>query len=105
MFAVIKTGGKQYIVKEGDTLDIEKIEGEDGSKLTLDSVLLVSDGEDVKIGTPIVDGARIEAEIVKQFKDKKVVIQKFKRKTGFRRRTGHRQMKTKVKIIKITSTK
>jgi large subunit ribosomal protein L21 len=102
MFAVIKTGGKQYIVKEGDILDIEKIEGEDGSKLSLDNVLLISDGTDVKIGTPIVEGAKIEAEIVKQFKDKKVVIQKFKRKTGYRRRTGHRQMKTKVKITKIT---
>ncbi|HRY60404.1 MAG TPA: 50S ribosomal protein L21 [Patescibacteria group bacterium] len=103
MFAVIKTGGKQYIVKEGDILDVEKIEGEDGSKLNLDNVLLISDGKDIKIGTPTVEGAKIEAEIVKQFKDKKVVIQKFKRKTGYRRRTGHRQMKTKVKIVSIKS--
>jgi len=102
MFAVIKTGGKQYIVKEGDILDIEKIDGEDGSKLSLDSVLLISDEADVKIGTPTVDGAKVEAEIVKQFKEKKVVIQKYKKKTGYRRRTGHRQQKTKVKITKIS---
>ena len=101
MFAVIKTGGKQYVVKEGDTLDIEKIEGADGSKITLGEVLLVSDDKDIKIGTPIVDGAKIEAEIVSQFKEKKVVIQKFKRKTGYRRRTGHRQQKTEIKILNI----
>jgi large subunit ribosomal protein L21 len=103
MLAIVKTGGKQYIVKEGDTLDIEKLEGEDGGKISFDNILLVSDEKETKIGTPILEKAKVEAEITKQFKGKKVEIVKFKRKTGYRRKTGHRQNYTKVKILKISA--
>ncbi len=101
MFAVVKTGGKQYIVKEGDVLDIEKIEGKEGSTASLDQVLLVADDNNVQVGTPLVRGAEVEVEIMKQFKDKKVEIMKFKKKTGYRRKRGHRQVKTKVEVKKI----
>lgn len=101
MLAIIKTGGKQYIVREGDSLEIEKVIGNEGDNIKFDQVFLIAD-KDVKIGTPNVEGAIVEGNIEKQFKDKKVIIQKFKRKTGYRRRTGHRQMKTKIKITKIT---
>lgn len=101
MLAVVKTGGKQYIIKEGDTFDIEKIEGEEGKKITLDNILLVSDGE-LKIGDPIINNAKAEAEIIKQFKGEKVEIIKYKKKTGYRRKTGHRQQYTKIKINKIS---
>lgn len=103
MLAVIKTGGKQYVVKENDILDIEKIEGETGAKHAFDSVLLVAEGEKVAIGEPVLESAKVEAEIVEQFKGKKVEIVKFKRKTGYRRKTGHRQQLTKVKILKISN--
>ncbi len=101
MLAIVKTGGKQYIVKENDSLDIEKIDGEEGSATTFESVLLVSDGEKTEVGTPLVANAKIEATVTKQFKDKKVEIQRFKRKTGYRRKKGHRQNLTKVLITKI----
>ena len=103
MIAVIKTGGKQYIVKEGDILDIEKIEGDDGAKVVFDQVLLVDDEKDIKIGTPLVAGAKVETEIIKQFKGDKVIIQKYKKKTGYRVRKGHRQQLTKIKIVSIKS--
>lgn len=105
MFAVVKTGGKQYVVKENDILSIEKIEGEKGSTISLENILLVAEGEDVSLGNPEVKGAKIDVEIVDQFKDKKVEIVKFKRKTGYRRKNGHRQNLTKVKILKITNGK
>ena len=101
MLAVVKTGGKQYIVKEGDTLDIEKIEGDEGSKIALESILLINDDKNIKVGAPLVEGAKLEAEIVKQFKGKKVEIVKYKKKTGYRRKTGHRQQYTKIKVLKI----
>ena len=101
MLAIIKTGGKQYIVKEGDILDIEKIEGEEGKKISLDNILLVNDDKNTKVGMPVVEKAKVEAEIIKQFKGKKVEIVKYKKKTGYRRKTGHRQQYTKVKIVKI----
>ncbi|MDD5731623.1 MAG: 50S ribosomal protein L21 [Patescibacteria group bacterium] len=103
MFAVVKTGGKQYIVREGDTLDIEKIEGKKGEKASLDQILLLSTGDSIKVGTPTVTGIRVEIEIVDQFKAKKVEMIKYKKKTGYRRKKGHRQNKTKVKILKINA--
>ena len=101
MFAVIKTGGKQYIAREGKTLQIEKIFGEEGQKVELDQVLLVENKDQTKIGTPLVAGAKVEVEIIKQFKDKKVEIVKFKNKTGTKKKVGHRQQQTKIKILKI----
>jgi large subunit ribosomal protein L21 len=105
MFAVVKTGGKQYMVKEGDILDIEKIEGKKSEIAILDQVLLFATDTGVKVGTPTVTGMKIEVEIVDQFKAKKVEIMKYKKKTGYRRKTGHRQNKTKVKILKIGNEK
>jgi large subunit ribosomal protein L21 len=103
MFAVIKTGGKQYKIKEGDILKIEKIAGNPGEKVIFDKVLLVSDeeGKDVMIGKPYLENAKVEAEILEQGKDKKVTIIKYKPKVRYRRKKGHRQMYTKVKVLNI----
>ena len=96
-YAVIKTGGKQYIVESGDTLEIEKIEGEEGSKISFDEALLKVDDEKVEIGKPLLKGAKVEAEILGQIKDKKVRAVKYQR-IGQRTRFGHRQKLTKIKI-------
>ncbi len=101
MLAVLKTGGKQYIVKEGDVIDVEKIEGKEGDKIKLGEVLLIADKDKINIGGPFIKGAEVELEIKNQFKDKKVEIVKFKRKKGYKRKKGHRQMKTKIEIKKI----
>lgn len=102
MFAVIATGGKQYIAKEGDSLKIEKIKGEKGEKVDFDKVLLIAedDGSNVEVGTPEL-GKKVLAEIVEQGKGKKVTTVKYKNKTRYKKRIGHRQEFTKVKITKI----
>ena len=104
MFAVIKTGGKQYLVSPNDTFNIEKIPGEAGSQVVFDQVLLTAepDGKDVKIGKPVVSGAKVTATIVKQFRAKKITIVKFKQKVHYRRTLGHRQHFTQVKIEQIS---
>ena len=102
MYAVIATGGKQYRVSIGDEIFIEKLEGEAGAAIKFEEVLAVSDDNGLKLGTPIVDGAAVEAEIVKQGKQKKVIVFKYKAKKGFRKKTGHRQPYTRVRINKIT---
>lgn len=99
--AVIKTGGKQYLVSEGDVLDIEKIEGE--GKIKFAEVLMIDDGKVTKLGTPNIDKASVEAEIVEQFKDKKIHVFKMKRRKRYRKTQGHRQNVTKVKIVKINA--
>ncbi len=101
MYAVIVTGGKQYKVSEGDTLFIEKLEVEEGSAVTFDQVLMVGDGEKVTVGTPSVDGATVEAKVLKNGKAKKIYVFKMKRKKNYRRKKGHRQPFTKVEITKI----
>lgn len=101
MYAVIVTGGKQYKVSEGDTLFIEKLEVEEGSAVTFDQVLMVGDGEKVTVGTPSVDGATVEAKVLKNGKAKKVYVFKMKRKKNYRRKKGHRQPFTKIEITKI----
>lgn len=101
MYAVIETGGKQYRVQEGDTIFIEKVAGNEGETLSFDKILLVSNGEEVKVGKPYVDGVSVEGNIVEHGKAKKVVIFKFKRKKDYRKKQGHRQPYTKVKIEKI----
>ena len=98
MYAVIVTGGKQYKVSEGDTLFVEKIEAEEGSAVTFDQVLMVGEGEDVKVGAPTVAGATVEANIVKNGKAKKIYVFKNERK-----KKGHRQPFTKVEITKINA--
>ncbi|MXW22073.1 MAG: 50S ribosomal protein L21 [Candidatus Dadabacteria bacterium] len=104
MHAVIKTGGKQYIVKPGDIIDIEKISGEPGEEVNFEEVLLVSaDGEEVKVGSPLVESARVEGKIVRQKKGEKIVVFKFKRRKGYRKKAGHRQNLTSVEITGISA--
>lgn len=103
MYAVIVTGGKQYKVAEGDVLFIEKLEVEEGAAVTFDQVLMAGDGENVKVGTPVVDGATVEAKVVKNGKAKKIYVYKMKRKKNYRRKKGHRQPYTKVEITKINA--
>ena len=103
MFAVIKTGGKQYRVQEGQTLKVEKLAIEAGSAVEFDEVLLVSNGDDVKVGAPVVEGAKVTAEVVSQGRHKKVSIVKFKRRKHHMKRAGHRQWFTEVKITGISA--
>ncbi|MDA2922054.1 50S ribosomal protein L21 [Patescibacteria group bacterium AH-259-L07] len=102
MYAVIKTGGKQYLVKQGDVLRIERIDGEIGENVVFRHVLLAfdSDKDKIEIGKPYVE-KNVEAEIIAQEKGKKVVVIKYKPKTRYRKKQGHRQRYTEVKIIKI----
>ena len=102
MHAIIETGGKQYKVAEGDTLFIEKLPNEAGEAVTFDKVLAILDDEKATIGTPVVEGAKVEANVVKNGKGKKVVVFKYKPKKNYRRKQGHRQPYTKVTIGKIS---
>ena len=96
------TGGKQYKVAEGDTLFIEKLPVEAGEAVTFDKVLAVIDGENVTVGTPVVEGAKVDASVVMNGKGKKIIVFKYKPKKGYRRKQGHRQPYTKVTIGKIS---
>lgn len=103
MYAVIVTGGKQYKVSEGDTLFIEKLEAEEGASVTFDQVLIAGEGENVRVGAPTVDGASVEAKVLKNGKAKKIYVFKMKRKKNERKKRGHRQPFTKVEITKINA--
>ncbi|HEX9664657.1 MAG TPA: 50S ribosomal protein L21 [Patescibacteria group bacterium] len=96
--AVIKTGGKQYKVKANDRLKIEKIKGDEGQTVEFDQVLLVADGQKVEIGQPFLAGKKITARILKQSRSKKVTVLKYKPKTRYRRKKGHRQAFTQIEI-------
>ena len=102
MYAVIKTGGKQHKVSQGDEISIEKINGSKGETVVFDEVLMVSSGEDVKVGTPFLEGARVEGEIIDQTKARKINVFKMKRRKGFKKKTGHRQKLTRMKIKEIS---
>ena len=102
MTAIIMTGGKQYKVAEGDTLFIEKLPVEAGDNVTFDKVLAILDGDKATFGAPVVDGAKVEASVVKNGKGKKIRIFKYNPKKGYRKRQGHRQPYTKVTIGKIS---
>jgi len=102
-FAVVKIGSHQYKVAEGEKIEVDKIEGEKGTALNLEEVLLVVDGEKVNIGQPQVKGAKVEAEIVDQKKGEKIRVAKYKAKTGYRRVKGFRSFLTKIKIKKIST--
>jgi large subunit ribosomal protein L21 len=98
--AVIRTGGKQYRVAAGDLLRVEKLAGEPGSKITFGEVLMVG-GDEPKFGQPLVDGAKVEAEIVAQDRGEKIIVFKFKRRKKHRKKQGHRQFFTQVKITEV----
>lgn len=102
MYAVIETGGKQYRVQEGDVISVEKLNVSAGDKVTLDKVMFLSDGKTLQVGAPFVDGAKVEATAVENGKGQKVIIFKFKSKKDYRKKQGHRQPYTMLKIEKIT---
>jgi large subunit ribosomal protein L21 len=102
MYAIIRTGGKQYQVATGERLRVEKIDGRVGDAIELSDVLLVADGEDVKIGRPMLEGTRVAARIVEQGKAKKVMVLKKKRRKGYRVKKGHRQEYTALEIGEIS---
>ncbi|MDP0489135.1 MAG: 50S ribosomal protein L21 [Fusobacterium sp. JB021] len=103
MYAVIKTGGKQYKVAEGDVLRVEKLNAEVNETVELTDVLLVANGEDVKVGTPVVEGAKVAVEILNQGKGEKVINFKYKPKTGYHRKKGHRQLFTEIRVKSINA--
>ncbi|MCF6463702.1 50S ribosomal protein L21 [Clostridium sp. Cult1] len=101
MYAVVETGGKQYRVQEGDIVFVEKIDTEEGEKIDLSKVLLVSKEDDLIVGKPYVEGAKVEATVLEQGKAKKIIVFKYKAKKNYRKKQGHRQPYTKLKIEKI----
>jgi len=103
MYAVIQTGGKQYTVRPGGTLNVEKLDGEAGSEVELTDVLMVADGEMVSVGVPLVSGAKVLAEIVEHGKGKKVIVFKYKQKIRYRKKTGHRQQFTRLAVKEIVT--
>jgi len=101
MYAVFKTGGKQYRATTGDILKVEKIEAEKGATVELDQVLMVGEGEDVKVGAPYLDGGKVTATVVDHGRHKKIKIIKFKRRKNYRKQMGHRQYFTQIEITGI----
>lgn len=102
MYAVIKTGGKQYKVQEGDTVRTEKLEGEVGSEIELEEVLMLVDGDQVEVGSPAIEGAKVAAEISAHGRADKIEIVKFLRRKHHRKQMGHRQAFTDLKVTKIS---
>jgi large subunit ribosomal protein L21 len=102
MYAVFKTGGKQYRASQGDRLRIEKLDAEVGDSIEFDQILLVGEGSDIKVGAPLVDGGRIAAKVTAQGRGKKVEVIKFKRRKNYKRHHGHRQSYTEVEITSIS---
>ena len=101
-FAIIQTGGKQYKVAAGDKIKVEKLSAEGGENFIFDKVLLAADEKEIKIGTPYVEGAKVEAKVLKQGRDKKKIVFRYHSKTRYRKKKGHRQHFTEVEIIKIS---
>ncbi len=101
MYAIVDSGGKQYKVKEGDILKVEKLTGEVGDNISFDKILMFSDDEDVNIGTPLLEDVTVNGHIVEQGKAKKIIVFKYKRRKRYRRKQGHRQQFTAVKIDSI----
>ena len=102
IYAIIETGGKQYQVKPGATIEVEKLPVEEGARVEFDRVLLVNSDDGIKVGMPLVDGAKVIAEVVEQGRAKKIIVFKYKHKARYRRRNGHRQPYTKLSIKEIT---
>jgi len=103
MYAIIATGGKQYKVAENDVIDVELLHTEAGQKVTFEEVLAVGEGSDIKVGAPTVAGAKVEAEVVDNFRGPKLIAFKMKKRKGYRRKKGHRQDLTKVKVTAISA--
>ncbi len=101
MFAVIETGGKQYKVTEQDIIFVEKLDVEEGAEITFDSVLAVSGNDGLKVGTPVLEGAKVTAKVLKNGKGKKIYVMKYKAKKNEKKKIGHRQPYTKVQILTI----
>ena len=101
MYAIIKTGGKQYRVAEGDVIYVEKLAANEGDEVAFDQVLTIVNDDDVKVGKPFIEGAKVTAKVEAQGKAKKILVFKYKAKSNYRRRQGHRQPFTKVVIEKI----
>ncbi len=104
MYAVIQTGGKQYRVSEGDTVKVEKLDADQGASVELDKVLMVADGEDIKIGSPYVDGGKVTATVKSHGRGKKVKIIKFRRRKHHMKRQGHRQWYTELQVTGISAS-
>jgi len=104
MFAVIRTGGKQYKVANGDVIKVEKLAGEAGASISFDEVLMVSDAGDTTVGTPLVAGAAVTAEVIAQDRGPKIIVFKKKRRQNYRRKNGHRQDLTVLRITGITAS-
>ena len=100
-YAVIRTGGKQYRVTPGDVIRIEKLDGESGAEVAFTEVLMTADGDTIRVGTPLVSGARVTAQVIEQGKAKKVLVFKKKRRKNYRRHRGHRQLFTAVRVTAI----
>ncbi len=103
MYAVVKTGGKQYKVREGDTIRVEKIDAEEGGELSLDEVLMLADGENISVGTPTLEGASVAANVQSHGRGEKIKVVKFKRRKQHLKQMGHRQAYTELKITGITT--
>ena len=102
MYAVIKTGGKQHRVTEGDVIDIEKINGDRGQAVVFDQILMVEKEGDIRVGRPVVEGAKVVGEIIAQTKGDKLTVYKTKKRKGYHKKTGHRQQLTSMKIKEIS---
>jgi large subunit ribosomal protein L21 len=102
-YAIVETGGKQYRVKVGDVLSVEKLDAEAGSEVTIDRVLLIGGNGDVQVGTPVIEGASVAATIADQYRGERIVVFKYKPKKNYRRRTGHRQSLTRLQITGINA--
>ena len=101
MYAVIKTGGKQYRVSEGDTLRVEKLEAEQGATIAFDQVLMIADADNIQVGTPLIEGGLVSAEVIGQGRGRKIEVRKFRRRKNYHRCHGHRQHYTEIKITGI----
>ncbi len=105
MIAIVETGGKQYKVEEGKYVDIELLEAKEGDAVSLDKIVMIVDGKNSKVGQPYVKGAKIEGKLIKNDKDKKVVVYKMRRKKGYRRKNGHRQQFSRLMVENINISK
>ncbi len=101
MYAIIRSGGKQYRAEVGATIDVDRLPNEVGEQLEIDDVLLVADGDEAQIGAPRLEGAAVAATVVEQFRGKKIIVYKYRQRTNYRRKQGHRQYYTRLRIDEI----